>query len=444
MAMQPPFSFAGLLRQLRIEARLTQEELAGAAGLSPRSVSDLERGINRTARKDTALLLAGALNLTGEVRELFVAAARGRTQAAEVLAAPRAARHNLPAPLTSFLGREQDLARLEKLLGEARLVTLTGPGGTGKTRLALQAAAQAVERFPDGVWLAELAGIADPGLVAAQVMRALGVRQQGDVPVLEALTYRLRSANLLLVLDNCEHLLDACARLAGALLRAAPGLRVLATSRELLGVPGEVACPVRPLDLPPEAADAYEAGQAPAVRLFLDRGSAARGGTTGMVAPVAVAERICRKLDGLPLAIELAAARLGTLSAAEIEAHLADRFRFLAYRRPGTDPRHQALRAAMDWSYELLSAEERRVLGELSVFAGTFGLAQAADVCSGGDQLAALEVIDRLAGKSLVAAEPPRTGPGTGCWIRSATTRPTGWPTPVAPKTPGSGTPSPS
>ena len=132
---------------------------------------------------------------------------------------------------------------------------------------------------------------------------------------------------------------------------------------------------MRPLDLPPETADAREAGQAAAVRLFLDRGSAARGGTAGGVAPVAVAERICRKLDGLPLAIELAAARLGTLSAAEIEAHLADRFRFLAYRRPVADPRHQALRAAMDWSYELLSAEERRVLGELSVFAGTFGLA---------------------------------------------------------------------
>ena len=167
---------------------------------------------------------------------------------------------------------------------------------------------------------------------------------------------------------------------------------------------------MRPLDLPPETADARDAGQAAAVRLFLDRGSAARGGTASGVAPVAVAERICRKLDGLPLAIELAAARLGTLSAAEIEAHLADRFRFLAYRRPVADPRHQALRAAMDWSYELLSAEERRVLGELSVFAGTFGLAQVAEVCGGGDQLAALEVIDRLAGKSLVAAEPAEDG----------------------------------
>ena len=328
----------------------------------------------------------------------------------EVPAAAPPARHNLPAQLTSFLGRGQDLARLERLLGEARLVTLTGPGGTGKTRLALEAGARVAGRFPDGVWLAELAGVADPGLVAAQVMGALGARQAGDVPVLDALVYRLRSAELLLILDNCEHLLEACAGLAGALLRAAPGLRVLATSREPLGLPGEVAYLVRPLGLEPEAADAGEAGQAAAVRLFLDRGSAARGETPGRVAPLAVAERICRKLDGLPLAIELAAARLGTLSAAEIEAHLADRFRFLAYRLPVADPRHQALRAAMDWSYDLLSAAERRALGELSVFAGTFGLPQVAEVCAGGDQLGALEVVDRLAGKSLVTAEPAEDG----------------------------------
>jgi hypothetical protein len=222
----------------------------------------------------------------------------------EVPPASPPARHNLPAPLTSFLGREQDLARLDGLLGEVRLVTLTGTGGTGKTRLAVEAGARVAGRFPDGVWLAELAGVADPGLVAAHVMGALGVRQAGDVPVLEALIWRLRSAGLLLVLDNCEHLLGACAELAATLLRAAPGLRVLATSREPLGIPGEVVCTVRPLDLPPEQADAHAVGQASAVRLFLDRGSAARGGTAGGVAPVAVAvaERICRKLDGLPLA----------------------------------------------------------------------------------------------------------------------------------------------
>ena len=327
----------------------------------------------------------------------------------EVPAPPPPAHHNLPAPLTSFVGREQDLAHLERLLSESRLVTLTGTGGTGKTRLALEAGGRMVGRFPDGVWLAELAGVVDPGIVAAQVMEALGVRQTGDVPVLQALAYRLRSAELLLVLDNCEHLLDACAELAGALLRVSPGLRVLATSREPLGILGEVACPVRPLALPRETGDAQEAGRAAAVRLFLDRGSAARGGIGAPVAPVAVAERICRKLDGLPLAIELAAARLATLSAEEIEARLTDRFRFLAYRRPAADPRHQALRAAMDWSYQLLSAQERRVLGELSVFAGTFGLEQVAQVC-GGDQLSALEVIDRLVGKSLVAAEPAEDG----------------------------------
>jgi predicted ATPase/DNA-binding SARP family transcriptional activator len=321
----------------------------------------------------------------------------------EVPASP-SRRHNLPAPLTSFVGRGPDLARLEELLGEARLITLTGPGGSGKTRLAVEAATRVVDRFPDGAWLADLAGVASPELVAAQVMEALAVRQAGDMPVLEALRYRLRSAELVLVLDNCEHLLDACAGLAGTLLRSSPGLRVLATSREHLGLPGEVTYQVRPLAVPPEDADP-DAATAPAVRLFLDRACAARGGTLAEAGLVAVAGRICRKLDGLPLAIELAAARMGTLSAAEIEARLHDRFRFLAYRRPAGDPRHHALLAAMDWSYELLSPDERGVLGELSVFAGSFGLAQAAEVCASGNEGAALELIDRLASKSLVTAE---------------------------------------
>jgi predicted ATPase/class 3 adenylate cyclase len=366
--------------------------------LGERALKDLDRPV-RLFELAAPGLAAGGLP----------AAAQSASQAAP---AP-AGRHNLPAPLTSFLGREEDLARVEQLLGQARLVTLTGPGGTGKTRLAMEAGTRVVGRFPDGVWLVELAGVADPGLVAGQLMGALGVRQAGDVPVLEALIYRLASAELLLIVDNCEHLLDACADLCGMLLGAAPRLRVLATSREALGIAGEVTYPVRPLELPPEQPDAQQAGQSAAVRLFLERGAAARGATgrtAGGVAPVAAAERICRALDGLPLAIELAAARLGTLSAAEIEAHLADRFRFLAYRRPAANPRHQALRAAMDWSYDLLDAEERRVLAELSVFAGTFGIAQAAEVCTGGDQDAALEVIDGLAAKSLVAAEPAEDG----------------------------------
>ena len=314
------------------------------------------------------------------------------------------AQHNLPAQLTSFLGRERELADLRGLLGGARLLTLTGPGGAGKTRLALELATDLLERFPDGAWLAELAGIADPGLVPSLVMEALGMRPGGDVPVIEALRYRLRSARLLLILDNCEHLLDGCAELAGELLRSSPGLHVLTTSREPLGVPGEVAYPVPPLAVPEDLSDPAAIGDAPAVRLFLERCSSARAGGGPEVVPPAVVARICRELDGLPLAIELAAARTSTLSVQEIETHLADKFRFLAYRRPVADPRHQALKAAIGWSYELLSAADARVFRELSVFAGGFGLTAAAAVCGGGDA-AAFDVIDRLASKSLVLAE---------------------------------------
>ena len=267
-----------------------------------------------------------------ELRQLEQAVLRQQVPAA----APRRQQHNLPARLTSFVGRERELAALDDLLGQARLVTLTGAGGAGKTRLATEFAAAAAGRFGDGAWLADLAGITDPELVAPQVMQALGVRQTGEMPVIEALRYRLHSAELLLVLDNCEHLLGACAPLAAALLGSSPGLRVLATSREPLGVPGEAVFAVPPLAVPPEEADPEALARAPAVRLFLARSALARPGAGA--APVAVVARICRALDGLPLAIELAAARAGVLSAEEIEAHLADRFRFLALSAAGGRP----------------------------------------------------------------------------------------------------------
>jgi predicted ATPase/DNA-binding SARP family transcriptional activator len=348
-------------------------------------------------------VLAGELGLEPgpELRELERAVLRHEVPPV----APQGDRHNLPAQLTSFVGREQELAVLGKLVGEARLVTLTGAGGAGKTRLAVEFAAGVVERFADGVWLAELAGLSDPGLVAGQVMEVLGVRQAGDVPVIEALRYRLRSAELLLVLDNCEHLVDACAQLAGVLLSSSPGLRVLATSREPLGVPGEAACPVPPLALPSDHADPGVIAGTPAVRLFLDRGALARPGAGLAGAPVEVIGRICRELDGLPLAIELAAARTSTLSVEDVGARLADKFAFLAYRRPAADPRHQALKAAIDWSYELLPAAEQDVFRQLSVFAGGFGLAQAAQVCCGGDEATAFDLVDALASKSLAVAE---------------------------------------
>jgi hypothetical protein len=224
------------------------------------------------------------------------------------------------------------------------------------------------------------------------------------------------------------------------LLAGSPGLRMLATSREPLGIAGEVAYLVPPLELPPESADAQAIARAPAVRLFVDRASAARAGAVAG-APVEAVARICRGLDGLPLAIELAAARTNTLSVEEVEAHLADRFAFLAYRRPVADPRHQGLQAAIDWSYELLPAAEQHGLGHLSVFAGGFALAQVAQVCRGGDEAAAFDLVDQLASKSLVVADTDGGRPVTGCWRRSAATPPAAWPRHRTPGPRGGATP---
>jgi predicted ATPase/DNA-binding SARP family transcriptional activator len=350
-------------------------------------------------------MLAGELGIEPgeELRALEQAVLRQ-----EVPVPPPAARHNLPVRLTSFVGREEELAAVGGLVGEARLVTLTGPGGAGKTRLAVEFAAAAAGDFDDGVWLAELAGIAEAELVPSVVMAALGVRQSGEVAVMEALRYRLRSAELLLMLDNCEHLVDACAGLAVALLGSCPGLRVLATSREVLGVPGEAVYVVPPLPVPPQSSDAGALARAPAVRLFEARGRAAAG--PGAPVPVETVAGICRELDGLPLAIELAAARMSVLSAEEIAARLADRFRLLARRRPVAGARHQTLKAAIGWSYDLLSEQERRVFAGLSVFAGGFTLAAAAVVCCGADEAAALDLVDQLVGKSLVVTEPAGEG----------------------------------
>ena len=237
------------------------------------------------------------------------------------------------------------------------------------------------------------------------------MRQAGDLPVLEVLRSRLRTAELLLVLDNCEHLLGACAQLAGDLLGGAPGLRVLATSREPLGVAGETVFMVRPLTVPAGPDDAAGIAGSPAVRLFADR-AAARAGRDVAGAAVATVGRICRALDGLPLAIELAAARASALSVAEIEQHLSDKFRFLAYQRPVSGARHQVLKAAIGWSYELLPDAERSFLCQLSVFAGGFRLAEAAAVCCAGDQAAAVDLVDALVSKSAIGTGPrgPRRG----------------------------------
>jgi len=317
-------------------------------------------------------------------------------------------RTNLPAPVSSFVGRAWEVGEVADLVTHARLVTLTGPGGCGKTRLALEVAATLVDACPDGVWLVELAALADPALLPRAVAAALGLSEQPKQPLLATLSAFLRARDLLLVVDNCEHMLGACAGLVAALLSACPHLRVLATSRERLAALGErlylvpsLATP-DPTDPPsPERLATYEA-----VRLFLERAGARCPGLTLTAANAGAVTRICAWLDGLPLAIELAAARVGVLPVEGIASRLDDRFRLLTGGPRTALPRQQTLRATIDWSYVLLGPVEQALFARLAVFAGGWTLEAAEAVCAEDDGADAegtvLPPLGDLVDKSLV------------------------------------------
>jgi predicted ATPase/DNA-binding CsgD family transcriptional regulator len=320
-------------------------------------------------------------------------------------------RHNLPVELTSFVPRDAELAELTALIAEARLVTLTGSGGCGKTRLALHAAAGRVGAHADGVWLAELASLRDPAQVAASVADVLQVRQRGPDSGPAELATAIGPSELLLVLDNCEHLIRPCAEVADGLLRACPQLHILATSREPLGVPGEVTWRVPSLPfpadpVPPEDLDRFEA-----VRLFAERARLARPRFTLTEGNAAAVAEICARLDGIPLAIELAAARARVFSAAQIAAGLQDRFRLLTGGARTTVPRQQTLEASVAWSYDLLAQPERAALRQLSVFSGGFTLDAAGAVAAHpGPPEEILPLVSQLADKSLIVAAEDGTG----------------------------------
>jgi predicted ATPase/class 3 adenylate cyclase len=614
LVAEPALSFAGLLRQLRAQAGLTQEELAEAAALSPRSISDLERGIHRTAHKDTACLLADALGLTRPVRELFIAAARGRAPAAEVLSARlglvpsasgamdtvaadarvaglhaflftdiegsiallqrvgadvyarvqtdhhevirsalarhggqelstagngflagysspracvaaameiqqaldthewpggepvrvrmavhcreaeqtaagppgldmhRAARiaavahggqvlvaetaaalvadilppgaalkdlgvhqlkdlsrperlfqlcgpglaaqfpplrspgnpallNNLPAQLTAFIGREQEIAEVRRLVESSRLVTLTGAGGCGKTRLGLQVAAGLLGGWGDGVWLVELAAVTDADAVPAAVASVLQIPAQPARPVLDTLADALVPQDMLIVLDNCEHLIGGCAKTAETIVHRCPKVHVIATSREPLAIGGERIYRVPSLSLPgPGDNDAAAAGSCDAVALLVDR-ARAQGVTLDLTAgTMGLAVLVGRRLDGMPLAIELAASRLRSMSLAELAGRLDQRFRLLTGGSRTALPRQQTLRATVGWSYSLLTPAEQLLLARLSVFAGSFDLPAAEAVCGHEsiDQFDVAVLLGSLVDKSLVVTEPAR------------------------------------
>lgn len=301
-------------------------------------------------------------------------------------------RHNLPAQASSFIGREHEIADVKRALSVQRLLTLTGTGGSGKTRLALQAAADVLDSFPDGVWVIDLAPVADAQMVLPRVMHTLGVREVLGRPIGETLIAFLRTKNLLLILDNCEHLIATAATLASSILAGCPAVRIVATSREPLRIAGEASSLVPPLSLGTEA-----------VALFADRAQAVSPGFH-LQDHLTEVEEICRRLDGIPLAIELAAARTNILSPAELLGRLSDRFLLLTSAPRSAATRHRTLRAAVDWSYDLLDEQERTLFRRLPVFAGSFSLEGAEAVCSNGslDRNAVLHALGRLVEQSLV------------------------------------------
>jgi len=379
--------FGELLRRYRMAAELTQEQLAERAGLSVRGLSDVERGLHASPHPDTVSRLAEALGLNQVDRDGLLSARR-RLPASALPLMDRAA---LPLPLTSFVGRQPEMHDLRGLLNRPRLLTLTGVGGVGKTRLAVELAREALDDYPDGIRFIELASLDQPAQIAFAIAQSAGVPERSGRPLLETLASALASRHLLLVLDNCEHFLAAAATAADCLLQACPHLRIVVTSREPLGAEGEVVWRLRSLT------------EADAVHLFQERARAADSSFAVTERNADDVAEVCRRLDGLPLAIELAAARTRVLSPGELLERLNDRVGVLVSGKRTAPPRHRTLRAAIDWSYGLLDERERRLFDRLSVFAGSFSLSAATAVCGEGAHV--LELLANLVDRSLVVVE---------------------------------------
>ncbi len=323
--------------------------------------------------------------------------------------------NNLPQQLTALIGRDEVVAEVETQMTQCRLVSLVGTGGVGKTRVALQVGANLLDGSEDGVWFIDLAPLSDPGFVAGTIASTLGVREVHERPLLETLVDYLKRKRLLLILDNCEHVIEEAAKVADTIVRGCPEVRVLATSREPLRIAGERAFPMPTLALPaPDATLAVEdAGTFGAVALFAERAAAADDRFALSVENLPVVLEICRRLDGIALAIELAAARVKMLTPRQLAQNLDERFRVLTGGSRTALPRQQTMRALIDWSFDLLSASEQRLFGRLSIFAGGWTLAEVSSVCSdeqlaGGalDRWEVFDLLSSLVEKSLVVAEP--------------------------------------
>ncbi|HJU23751.1 MAG TPA: tetratricopeptide repeat protein, partial [Casimicrobiaceae bacterium] len=368
----------------------------GGQMLLSQSVADLITG---RLPGDVELRDLGLVRLRdlAQPERIFQVAHRGLPSTFPALRSLEGIPNNLPQQVTSFIGRERELAQTRKLVLQSRLVTVVGTGGLGKTRLSLQAAADLLDDFPDGVWLIELASLADPQLVPQAVVSVLGIRDDGTSPM-QALIRHCATRTMLVILDNCEHLIDACASLAAELLQAVRNVRILATSRERLNIRGEATYALSPLVVPDPSRTASLSSlvQSDAVRLLLDRIAAAQPSFVVSEQNAADIAEICRRLDGIPLAIELAAARARALPVQTIAARLTDRFRLLTTGDRAALPRQQTLRALIDWSHELLTPAERTLFRRLSVFAGGFTL-EDAEAITADETLERDNVLDVLA-----------------------------------------------
>lgn len=331
------------------------------------------------------------------------------TEQTHALAFKRTSKLNIPVSLTSFIGREQELKEVAGLLSRSRLVTLTGSGGVGKTRFAIQVATDVLEQFPDGIWFLDLAPLSDPALVPNTLASLLGLRESGELSVTDLLTNYFRFRTALVIFDNCEHLIESCAQLVHSLVTSCEGLSILATSREVLRVSGEIPYRVPSLETPTlETIFAIEVlAQIESVRLFIERATVTSPGFAISQQNALVIAQICQRLDGIPLAIELAAARTNVLTAEHILKRLDNRFNLLTSGLRSALPRHETLHAAIDWSYDLLSEQERILFRRLSVFAGGFTLNAVEAIAAEGAivQLQVIDLVENLINKSLVRME---------------------------------------
>jgi predicted ATPase/DNA-binding XRE family transcriptional regulator len=420
-------TFGDLLKYLRKRAQLTQRELAIAVGYSEAHITRLEKNQRLPDVSTLAALFVPALSLEDEpdtIARLLELAAMSRgeiypssgdlivtksieSEEIETFEASEIPT-NLPLQMTSFIGREREIQEIESLLrGEEnhKLVTLVGAGGCGKTRLVLQVAGRIIHLYPDGVWFIDLAPLADPILVSRTTAATLGISETQEEPMAKTLVRFLRGKQTLLLFDNCEHVLEPVSELAEAFLRACPHLQILTTTREVLNVPGEKSFHVLPLPYPPEGSeDKNRIAEFDSVRLFIQRAKNAQTLFDITDENASYIAQVCRRLDGIPLAIELAAARVGLLRVQQIEAQLKDRFNLLT-GGGRTLPRHQTLRAMVDWSHDLLSEDECRLFRRLSVFAGGWILEAAAAMQHDSSQTATLDLLSRLIDKSFILVE---------------------------------------